>query len=171
MLVPDFKADIKAIRKVIKPVPDIFGHNIETIARLYPVARNGADYKRSLGVLSCAKEIAGPILTKSGIMLGLGETKEEVIDLMKDIRSTGCDILTIGQYLRPRQSNMPVVRFLKSGEFDLYRDIGLKLGFKFVSSGPFVRSSYFAEEAYRECVRNPSEARDSICGIMMLASF
>lgn len=149
VLVPDFKGKVSAIERVVKAGPDIFGHNIETVERLYPVARYGADYKRSLHILRMAGNMAGRHLVKSGIVLGLGETDAEVCDTMSDIRDSGCDILTIGQYLRPRQTNMPVSRFLEPGEFERYKELGAVLGFKCVASGPFVRSSYLAEEIYK----------------------
>ena len=148
LLVPDFVGKRAAIERVIKIGPDIFGHNIETVQRLYSVAKAGSDYYRSLGLLRMAKGIDSNQLTKSGIMVGLGETEEEVIKAMKDLRRAQCDILTIGQYLRPGKYNPAVKEFITPEEFKKYKIIGEELGFKLVSSGPFVRSSYFAEEIY-----------------------
>ncbi len=148
VLTPDFQGSIEALRVVLDAGPDVFNHNLETVPRLYPVVRPMADYRRSLFILQRAKEIAPGIFTKSGIMLGLGEEKEEIMQAMDDLRGIGCDFLTIGQYLRPTKENMPVVNYVRPEVFDEYRDIGLKKGFKAVASGPLVRSSMNAEEIY-----------------------
>ncbi|MFA4981413.1 MAG: lipoyl synthase [Candidatus Omnitrophota bacterium] len=169
VLVPDFNGNKKSLEKVFDAGPDIFGHNTETVKRLYPLVRRGADYTRSLDVLRAARDFPGRHLVKSALMLGLGETDDETIAAMTDIRKAGCDILTIGQYLRPRMANMPVSRYLKLPEFEKFKQIGRGLGFKYVSSGPFVRSSYFAEEAYFKCINAPGVADERVCGIMMLA--
>ncbi len=153
VLIPDFKGDRKAIERVTEAGPDVFGHNIETVERLYKRARAGADYNRSLELLRYVKEIKPLQLTKSSIMAGLGEEAGEVFSAMKDLREAYCDILTIGQYLRPRQDNMPVSKYVTPREFGRYKEMALKLGFKHVLSGPFVRSSYLAEEAYRFVTR------------------
>jgi len=149
VLVPDFKGIKKDIKKVVATRPDIFGHNIETAKRLYGKVRSGASYEKSLGVLRLAKQLSPEMITKSGIMVGLGESDTEVLDTMKDLREAGCDMLTIGQYLRPSPENIPVARLVKPEEFAGYKDAGARLGFKHVAAGPFVRSSYHAEEAYR----------------------
>lgn len=148
VLVPDFNGNREAIEDVVVAGPDVFGHNIETVKRLYPRVRPLSDYKVSLEILRMAKGLRGSFVTKSGIMVGLGERYEEVISTMEDLKVAGCDILTIGQYLRPTRLNLPVEEFVEPEEFERYRKIGYSLGFKSVSSGPFVRSSYFAEEAY-----------------------
>ena len=152
VLVPDFKGDAAAVKRVVEARPDVFGHNIETVERLYGTARAGANYCRSLELLQCAKDASALQLTKSSIMVGLGETEEDMLSAMKDLRKVNCDILTIGQYLRPRQDNVPVARYVTPHEFGRYRKAGLKLGFRYVASGPFVRSSYMAEETYSMAV-------------------
>ena len=153
VLVPDFKGNRDSIEKALAGCPDVFAHNIETVRRLYGVVRNAADYARSLGVLKIAKELQPGQITKSGIMLGLGETEAEIIDTLSDLRAAGCDILTMGQYLRPGPDNIPVKRFVEPSEFERYRTIAEGLGFKAVASGPFVRSSYLAEETYKKLRR------------------
>lgn len=149
VLVPDFKGDSNSLKTVLEKGPDVLNHNIETISRLYPTVRSQADYNRSLELLKRAKEIAPSILTKSGFMLGLGESHEEILDLLQDLRDAKCDFLTIGQYLQPRQDRLPVVRFITPEEFEEYKRIGEEMGFKAVASGPFVRSSYHAFEMFK----------------------
>lgn len=149
VLVPDFRGIEQSIRIVMEAGPGIFGHNIETVRRLYEKIRPGASYERSLDVLRSAKRMFSGIITKSGMMVGLGESREEVLDTMEDLRKAGCDIITIGQYLRPSSENLPVMRLADPEEFAGYMDTGKRLGFKHVAAGTFVRSSYFAEEAYR----------------------
>lgn len=141
-LVPDFKGDKDAIKTVIGAQPDIFSHNVETVPRLYRSIRPQADYKRSLEALRLAKEINPALCTKSGIMVGFGETKTEVVSVMADLRNTGCDIFTVGQYMRPSTEQTAVERFVTPGEFLEFKKIGLEMGFRIVESGPFVRSSY-----------------------------
>jgi len=148
--VPDFGGNIGSIEKIMRARADIIGHNIETVKRLYDVVRSGSDYDRSLALLKTMKRLDPDQLTKSSIMVGLGETDEEIVYTMKNLRMTECDILTIGQYLRPGKDNLPIKRFVKPEEFELYKLIGKDLGFKFISSAPFVRSSYFAYEIYKE---------------------
>lgn len=142
VLVPDFKGNKIDIKRIVDANPDIFGHNIETVPRLYKRIRPEADYRRSLNVLKFAKEINSDLITKSGLMLGLGETGEEVISVMKDLRSANCDMLAIGQYLRPSLKQAEVREFISPGKFIKYKEVGYSLGFKNVQSGPFVRSSY-----------------------------
>jgi lipoic acid synthetase len=148
VLIPDFKGDLRSLKTVLKECPEILNHNIETISRLYPKVRPLADYKRSLNLLERSKEDCSHIPTKSGFMLGLGETQEEVLELLRDLREVECDFLTIGQYLQPRQDRLPVVRFIPPEEFEEYKRIGEKMGFRAVASGPFVRSSFHASEMF-----------------------
>ena len=150
ILTPDFIGNKEAIKKITGAVPDVFGHNIETVERLYESVRSGADYGRSLELLRYVKDVSPSQLTKSSIMVGLGEKEEEVLAVMKDLRKAGCDILTVGQYMRPRQDNLPVLKYVTPEEFDAYKKQALNLGFKSVVSGPFVRSSYLAEEIYNQ---------------------
>jgi lipoic acid synthetase len=149
VLTPDFKGDREALKIVVDAGPDLFNHNMETVRRLYQTIRPQADYGRSLEVLRAAKEINPGIRTKSGFMLGLGETSGEVEDLLGDLISVGCDALTIGQYLRPSKKNHPVVEYIIPRAFDELKDKAVQLGFTSVASGPLVRSSMNAEETYR----------------------
>jgi lipoic acid synthetase len=142
VLVPDFRGVWSALELVIEAGPDILNHNIETVPRLYPVARPQARYDRSLELLRRAKR--GGMTTKSGLMVGLGEAKEEVMGVIRDLRGVGCDILTIGQYLQPRKDNLPVDRYVHPDEFREYERLGHESGFSHVESGPLVRSSYHA---------------------------
>lgn len=146
VLVPDFKGDTSSIAEVLKEEPYIFGHNMEVAEKLFPKIRPHGNYKTSLRVLKRAKEINKNILTKSGIMVGLGETKDEILKVMQDLRKVKCDIFTIGQYLQPSERNHHVVKYYTPTEFHELKQIGLSLGFKHVFSGPLVRSSYHAEQ-------------------------
>ncbi|MBI3354306.1 MAG: lipoyl synthase [Nitrospirae bacterium] len=146
VLTPDFNGSKDALKKVIDARPHIFNHNMETVPKFYPIVRPQADYKRSLIVLKNIKEMSPAIYTKSGIMVGLGEAEKEVIDVMKDLRSVGCDFITIGQYLQPRKENLPVYEYVRPEVFDKYKEIAGEQGFLKVASGPFVRSSFNAEE-------------------------
>ncbi len=148
VLIPDFKGDLNSLKAVLKECPEVLNHNIETISRLYPEVRPQADYQRSLDLLRRSKEDYPFIPTKSGFMLGLGESQEEVLELLRDLREIGCDFLTIGQYLQPRQDRLSVVRFIPPDEFEKYKKIGEGMGFKSVASGPFVRSSFHAGEMF-----------------------
>jgi len=148
VLTPDFKGSEKALMSVIESGPHIFNHNLETVPRLYPAVRPQAVYERSLAVLKRAKEMDGRIYTKSGLMAGLGEEEEEVMAVMHDLRAAGCDLLTIGQYLRPMKDNIEVSEYVRPEVFERYKDAGLSMGFSSVASGPFVRSSYNAEEVF-----------------------
>lgn len=147
VLIPDFKGDKEALLKVVKARPDIINHNIETVPMLYDEVRPMAVYERSLELLLNVKKYDKDILTKSGIMLGLGEKKEQVIDVLKDLRKVECDLLTIGQYLAPSRKHHPVVEYIHPDIFEEYRKLGYDLGFKYVASAPLVRSSYHAAEA------------------------
>ena len=143
-LIPDFAGKWENLQKVIEVAPEIVSHNIETVRRLTKSIRVQAKYNRSLELLLRLKQ--GGMKTKSGLMLGLGETHEEVIETLEDLRSVKVDIVTLGQYLQPTPKHAPVVEFIKPEKFDFYKDFGLKLGFKYVESGPLVRSSYHAEK-------------------------
>lgn len=150
LLIPDFAGNADSVKTVALSGADIIGHNIETIRRLYPAVRNGAGYSRSLGILKSIKEISPGTLTKSAILVGLGEKEEEVVEAMRDLRNADCDILTIGQYLRPSQNHYPAARFVTPEEFQRFIKHGKDMGFKNMSAGPFVRSSYMAEENFKE---------------------
>ncbi len=149
VLVPDFKASREGIRTVVESRPTVFNHNLETVERLSKAVRIQARYRRSLEVLRLAKALGQPV-TKTGIMLGLGETHEEVLALLQDARAAGCDILTIGQYLQPTKQHLPVVEFVHPDRFKALEAAGDALGFKAVYSGPLVRSSYHAEVSARK---------------------
>ena len=158
VLIPDFKGDKKALSLVIDAGPEIINHNVETVPRLYHNVRPQADYRQSLEVIKKSKilaEISGKnIFSKSGIMVGLGETKEEVLDLFKDLREADCDILTVGQYLAPSSKHYPVSEYIHPDIFDFYKEEAENLGFKSTASGPFVRSSYNAKEVMEEAASN-----------------
>ncbi|HBY58388.1 MAG TPA: lipoyl synthase [Solibacterales bacterium] len=147
VLVPDFQGSRDAMATVLAARPDVLNHNIETVPRLYKQVRLGARYERSLEMLQCAKELAPEIPAKSGLMVGLGETKDEVLSVMRDLRAHRVDIMTIGQYLRPSPKHLPIIRYVPTAEFADYQAAGRALGFSHVESGPLVRSSYHAEEA------------------------
>jgi lipoic acid synthetase len=146
MLIPDFRGEPGCIGRVVKTPLTVLAHNMETIPRLYKPVRPGAVYERSLRVLEMAKEFRRDILTKSGLMLGLGETREELLQVFRDLRKHGCDILTLGQYLRPTEEQLTVVRYVTPQEFAELKEDALRLGFRHVESGPLVRSSYHAWE-------------------------
>lgn len=146
VLTPDFKANEELIRVVTDARPEIYNHNVETVSRLQKIVRPQARYERSLKVLETVKRLDARIYTKSGIMLGLGETHDEVVQTLRDLRSSGVDAVTIGQYLRPTMKHLPVHTFVTPEQFKEYEVIGLEIGFAFVASAPFVRSSYNAIE-------------------------
>jgi len=146
VLVPDFHGDDSCIRSVLDAGPEIYNHNVETVERLTPLVRSRAKYRTSLRVLRRAKELSPKTVTKSGIMLGLGETEPEIFQTMDDLREAGCQVLTMGQYLRPTPNHLPVVEFITPQQFDLYGEIARKKGFEHVASGPLVRSSYHAAD-------------------------
>ena len=143
VLLPDFKGNWDALYRVLEEKPDVVSHNMETVPRLYRQVRPQAKYQRSLEFIRRTKE-AG-FRTKSGAMLGIGETHEEILALMQDLLDHGCDVLTLGQYLQPTPQHLPVQRFVTPEEFEMYRQIGLEMGFDYVESGPLVRSSYHSE--------------------------
>ncbi|MHB8744017.1 MAG: lipoyl synthase [Sulfuricaulis sp.] len=146
VLVPDFRGRMEiALGCLDEALPDVFNHNLETVPRLYQAARPGADYRHSLELLHRFKVHHPDILTKSGLMVGLGETNEEILDVMRDLRAHGCDLLTIGQYLQPSRHHLPVVRFVTPDEFAHFAQAAQEMGYRNVASGPMVRSSYHAD--------------------------
>ncbi|MFW6134555.1 MAG: lipoyl synthase [Elusimicrobiota bacterium] len=149
LLIPDFNGNEKSLQTVINSNPDIIGHNIETVPRLYKI-RTGADYIRSLSILKTIKYIDPSVKTKSCLMLGLGETDNEIIKTMKDIKKTGCNFFCLGQYLAPRKSNYPVKEYINPDNFEKYKQIAYSIGFEHVESGFYVRSSYKAQEYLNE---------------------
>lgn len=146
VLTPDFSGSESALDLILEAVPQVFSHNLETVARLQPVMRSQASYGRSLGVLAHAAKHRPHIAIKSGLMLGLGETDEELLEAMADLREAGCEILTLGQYLKPTRNHAPVERYVTPAEFDTFAEEATRLGFSGVTAGPMVRSSYKAEE-------------------------
>ncbi len=152
LLVPDFLGSEEALATVLAASPDILAHNLETVPRLYQQVRRGADYHRSLLLLRQAKVLAPRVITKSGIMLGLGENSDEVQAVLCDLAATGCEMVTLGQYLAPSLAHTPVVRYVLHNEFDQWRTEALAMGFKSVASGPLVRSSYKASLFFGELV-------------------
>jgi lipoic acid synthetase len=149
LLIPDFLGNRASIATVVDAGPDIIGHNVETVPRLYQI-RSGADYLRSLAVLDTVRELDPGLKTKSGIMVGLGETEAEVLQVFADLRRAGCVYLSVGQYLAPSKSHYPVQAFIRPERFDFYREEALAMGFGHVESGPYVRSSYHAEQYKNE---------------------
>jgi len=148
VLIPDFNGSLPALQTVIDACPSVLNHNIETVARLYPEVRPQAKYQRSLKLLKQAKLLGGRLLTKSGLMLGLGESQQEVIQVMTNLRQASCDILTIGQYLSPSLKHHRVERYVRPEEFEEYQNMGREMGFASVISGPLVRSSFHAARVY-----------------------
>jgi lipoic acid synthetase len=155
VLTPDFCGDLNAVARVLDAGPHVFNHNMETIRRLYRRVRPQADYRQSLRVLEFAKNYRADVLTKSGLMVGLGEQPSEVHELLRDARASGTDVATIGQYLQPTRRNLRVSEFVTPAQFDAYRDFGLSAGFRMVFSGPFVRSSYMADLVSEEAALAP----------------
>ncbi|MBM3774586.1 MAG: lipoyl synthase [Acidobacteria bacterium] len=153
VLTPDFCGDFEAVGRVLDAGPDIFNHNVETVARLYRRVRPQANYRRSLAVLAFARRERPQALAKSGFMVGLGETAAEVRELLADLRDAGTECATIGQYLQPTRRHLPVAAYIEPGEFEEYRRYGLSIGFRMVFSGPLVRSSYMADQVSEEAWR------------------
>jgi lipoic acid synthetase len=153
VLTPDFRGNVEAIRIVADAKPDYYNHNVETVPRLYDYVRPGSRFERSLALLREVKRRDATIVTKSGFMLGLGERRDEVIEVMERLVESGCEILTIGQYLQPKREKLDVVEYIHPDVFDEYRMIGESLGFDAVFSGPFVRSSYMADLVAHEAQR------------------
>jgi len=146
VLTPDFRGNMDAVRTVVDARPDYFNHNVETVPRLYDFVRPGSRFERSLSVLRAAKSFDPTIATKSGLMLGLGERRDEVIDSLRRLEDAAVEIITIGQYLQPKREKLDVVEYVRPEVFEEYREIGEAMGFRAVFSGPFVRSSYMADQ-------------------------
>lgn len=162
ILIPDFKVKKSSIETVLNSKPDILNHNMETVRRLTPSIRSKATYDGSLNVLRISRELNGKIPTKSGFMVGLGEEWDEIIETLEDLMNVGCGLVTIGQYLQPRADNrLPVVEYRTPGEFEELKKIAIKMGFRGVASGPFVRSSYMAEETAKSVISGNSPGSDS----------
>jgi lipoic acid synthetase len=160
VLIPDFRGDYEALNKVINAKPDIINHNVETVPRLYPAVRPMAVFERSIELIRRVKEITGNIFTKSGFMVGLGEREGEVIKLLDVLRSVGCDIITIGQYLQPSTEHYNVAEYVHPDQFKKYEEISIEMGFKYIVSAPLVRSSYHADEGFNYCKSKSGELRD-----------
>jgi lipoic acid synthetase len=154
VLIPDFQGSLPALKTVIDAQPHVLNHNIETVPRLYPSVRPGAIYERSLQLLMSVKDLAPSIPSKSGLILGLGETPGEIHRTFLDLLHAGCSILTLGQYLQPSKNHIPVERFIPPEEFNRWRESTLRMGFSEVASGPFVRSSYDAKELFQRLNRS-----------------
>ena len=155
VLIPDFQGSRPALKTVVDVSPEVLNHNVETVPRLYASVRPQADYRRSIELLRKAKALNPSLTTKSGLMVGLGETREEVLEVMVDLRSVLCDVITIGQYLSPSTNHHPVVEYVNPEIFEKYRRDALRLGFRDAASSPFVRSSYMAEKYYRQREQGP----------------
>jgi lipoic acid synthetase len=156
VLTPDFRGVFSALQTVLDAGPHVFNHNMETVPRLYRHVRPQAGYRQSLEVLARAKTHSPDVLTKSGLMLGLGEESAEVEQLLRDLREATCDVVTIGQYLQPTRRNLAVLRYVEPAEFEHYREFGMALGFRNVFSGPLVRSSYMADAAFESATEGRS---------------
>ena len=159
ILIPDFSNKLESLKRVVTAKPEVISHNIETVRRLSVKVRPQAEYERSLKVLKNLKSMDPAIFIKSSVMVGLGEAREEILEVMQDLLAVGCDILTIGQYLAPTtmQRHLPEERFVTPEEFAEYQRLGMELGFKHVMSGPLVRSSFLAEQGYRNCLERSPE--------------
>ncbi|MFQ6067580.1 MAG: lipoyl synthase [bacterium] len=164
ILVPDFKGSLSSLKAVIEARPNVLNHNLETVPRFYRTVRPKADYSRSLKLLRRSKEMNSRIYTKSGLMVGLGEEFGEVVEVMKDLRDVGCNILTLGQYLRPSPEHLEVKEFVKPEKFKEYETIARSLGFSCVAASPFVRSSYQAKEALMKIKGEPHKQRSKDLG-------
>jgi lipoyl synthase len=156
VLTPDFRGNLDAVRTVVEARPDYYNHNVETVPRLYRHVRPGSRFERSLDVLRHAKSVDPHVVTKSGLMLGLGEKREEVVEVLEHLRASQVEIVTIGQYLQPKRHKLDVVEYVHPSVFDEYRAIGEGMGFRAVFSGPFVRSSYMADVVAHEAHRTPN---------------
>jgi lipoic acid synthetase len=155
VLVPDFQGSHEAMETVMDAAPEVLNHNIETVPRLYRQVRLGARYERSLHMLRHAKQCKPEIPTKSGLMLGLGETKDEVLTVLRDLRAHEVDIVTLGQYLRPSPKHLPILRYVAPAEFSEFREAGREMGFAHVEAGPLVRSSYHADHSHESALVSP----------------
>jgi lipoic acid synthetase len=149
LLTPDFQGNKDALRSIAEVRPDVLNHNIETVPRLYTIVRPEAAYRRSLDLLKHVATFDSTIITKSGLMLGLGEHPDEILNTLKDLLDAGCQLVTIGQYLQPTKAHLPVERYIPPKEFNDWRNVALEVGFAEVASGPFVRSSYHAKKLYQ----------------------
>ena len=158
VLIPDFRGDLQSLKIVMEARPDVLNHNVETVPRLYASVRPQAVYQRSIDLLRNAHRLDPSIPTKSGLMLGLGEQPEEVVQVLRDLLDAGCRILTLGQYLQPSSEHLPVERFVTPEEFEEWRKKALQVGFREVACGPFVRSSYHAQEAYQAVSSKPESS-------------
>ena len=156
VLIPDFQGDLDALRVVIEARPDVLNHNIETVPRLYDSVRPGADYGRSIRLFEAARGLDPSIPIKSGLMLGLGEATQEVRGTLGDLMLAGCRILTLGQYLQPSKRHLAVERFVPPEEFNQWREVAIEMGFTEVASGPFVRSSYHAQDLFQSLKNRPN---------------
>ena len=153
ILVPDFRGRMETALEIMRAAPpDVFNHNLETVPRLYRKARPGSDYEWSLDLLEAFRALHPGVPTKSGLMLGIGETRDELLEVLQDLRTHGCEMLTLGQYLQPSRHHLPVERYLDPGEFEELADRAREMGFRQVASGPMVRSSYHADQQAREIV-------------------
>jgi lipoyl synthase len=157
VLTPDFRGNLRAVQTVVEARPDYYNHNVETVPRLYDYVRPGSRFERSLAVLEQVKRSDPSITTKSGIMLGLGERREEVIDVLRQLHASGCEIVTIGQYLQPKKEKLDVVEYVHPDVFAELREIGEAIGFRAVFSGPFARSSYMADAVALRAVEGPAD--------------
>ena len=155
VLIPDFDGSMPALKTVVRARPNVLNHNIESVRRVFPRVRPRGDYRRSLDLLAAAREMDPEMPTKSGIIVGMGEEWDEIVETMEDLRGVGCDLLTVGQYLSPSRAHLPIARFYSPDEFDRIRVIGEDLGFKHVASGPLVRSSYHADEQHDAATASP----------------
>jgi lipoic acid synthetase len=160
LLISDLGGNWQALDRVLEAGPEVLNHNVETVPRLYPKVRPQADYTRSLELLERASSHRPPLVTKSGIMLGLGETRDELMATMQDLRNVGCQVLTLGQYLAPSDRHYPVIRYVPPEEFDEYESIALRMGFSGAASSPFVRSSYEAGRLYRDACAGMKKTED-----------
>jgi lipoyl synthase len=151
VLIPDFQGNADALERVVASRPDILAHNLETVPRLYPVVRPQADFERSLRLLARVKDQQPSMITKSGVMVGIGESWDELVETMRRLREVACNILTVGQYLAPGRQHLPVMRYYTPEEFDTVRETGVPLGFDWVEAGPLVRSSYHADRQASNC--------------------
>jgi len=150
VLIPDFQGKKESLKKIVDAKPDVINHNIEVVKELFPKIRPQGDYRRSLSVLKTVKDMDGRAITKSGFMVGLGETDEQILNTLQDLRENNVDILTIGQYLQPSREHVEVKKYYTPEEFNGFKEAALEMGFKYVESGPLVRSSYHAEQAFAE---------------------
>ncbi len=151
-LIPDFNGDMSAVRRVLDSPCTVVGHNVETVPALYQAIRPEADYKQSVSVVAEVKRYKSELISKSGMMLGLGETKEQVIEVMKDLREIDCDILTIGQYLRPSKDHYRVIEYIHPDVFEEYAVLGMQMGFRHVEASPLTRSSFMAHKSYAKAI-------------------